>query len=48
MSSKQPNRKLTNLNTVNTSQGQIHKYEALKRKIYSCIANVGGCNFAEM
>jgi hypothetical protein len=47
MSSKKPIPKLTNLNTVSTSQGYIHKYEALK-KIYNCIASVGGCNFAEM
>jgi hypothetical protein len=46
--SKKPNPTLTNLKVISTGQGYIHKYEALKEKIYNCITNVGGCNFAKM
>ena len=28
------------LKIINTSQGYIHKYENLKRKLYSCNVNI--------
>jgi hypothetical protein len=28
------------LKTISTSQGYIHKYEDLKRKMYNCNANI--------
>jgi len=31
---------MPHLKTVNTSEGYIHKYEHLKRKLYNCNANI--------
>jgi len=32
--------RMTHLKITNTSQGYIHKYEQLKRKICNCNANI--------
>ena len=31
---------MSHLKIMNTSQGYIHKYENLKRKLYNCNANI--------